>query len=166
MSQNSSNKMTELIQAYDLRQLVQEPTHYTENSSSVIDLILIRNISNVLTTCVTDCFLPVLKETFKRLIWNYNLADYDLYRTLLSEHNLVENLNLNEDIDENVKCITDAIFLAAEQSIPNKTITVRPAEHPWITCKIKNHIRKRKRYYRKFKNRKCFVFGKVQRHTQ
>ena len=168
MSQNSSNKMTELIQTYDLKQLIQEPTHYTENSSSVIDLILVRNISNVLTSCVTDCFPPeqiryhcpvvvLLKflrpsvKTFKRRIWNYNLADYDLYRTLLSEHNLVENLNLNEDIDENVKHITDAIFSAAEQSIPNKTITVRPAEHPWITCKIKNHIRKRKRYYRKFK---------------
>ena len=58
MSQNSSNKMTELIQVYDLKQLIQEPTHYTENSSSVIDLILVRNISNVLTSCMTDCFLP------------------------------------------------------------------------------------------------------------
>ena len=152
MSQNSSNKMTELIQANDHKQLIQEPTHYTENSSSVINLILVRNISYVLTSCVTDCFLPeqiryhcpvvvLLKclrpavKTVKRRIWNYKLADYDLYWTLLSELSLVENLNLNEDIDENVKHITDAIFSAAEQSIPNKTITVRPAEHPWITVK-------------------------------
>ena len=119
MSQNSSNKMTELIQTYDLKQLIQKPTYYTENSSSVIDLILVWNTSNVLISCVTDCFLPeqiryhcpvvvLLKflrpsvKTFKRRIWNYNLADYDLYRTLLSEHNLFENLNLNED-EENVK---------------------------------------------------------------
>ena len=136
MSQNSSNKMTELIQVYmyDLKTLIQEPTHYTENSSSVIDLILVRNTSNVLTSCLTDCFLseqiryhcPVVLllkflrpsvKTFKRPIWNYNLADYDLYRILLSEHHLLENLNLNEDIDENVKHIKDAILSAAEQSI-------------------------------------------------
>ena len=81
-----------------------------------------------------------------------NLADYDLYRTMLSEHNLVENLNVNVDIDENAKKnITDAIFSVGEQSTPSKTITVRPAKHQWITCKINNHIRKRKRYYRKFK---------------
>ena len=182
MSQNSSNKMTELIQVYDLKQLIQEPTHYTENSSSVIDLILVRNISNVLTSCMTDCFLPeqiryrcpvvvlvkFLRPSVKTFnIWNYYLAEYDLDRTLLSEHDLIENLNLNEDIDENVKYITDAIFSAAEQSIPNKTTTVRPAEHPWITCKIKNHIRKRKGYYRKFKRTaNVSFFGKVQRHTQ
>ena len=41
MSHNSSNRMTELIQAYDLKQLIQEPTHYTENSLSVINLVLI-----------------------------------------------------------------------------------------------------------------------------
>ena len=160
MSQNSSNKMTELIQAYDLKQLIQESTHYTENSSSVIDLILVRNTSNVLISCVTDCFLPALiryhcsvvvllkflrpsVKTFKRRIWNYNLAVYDLYRTLLS-----------------------AILSAAEESIPNKTITVRPAEHPWITCKIKNIILGSESVTTEnSKNRKCFVFGKVQRHA-
>ena len=28
------------------------------DSSSVIDLILVRTTSNILTSCVTDCFLP------------------------------------------------------------------------------------------------------------
>ena len=40
---------------------------------------------------------------------------------------------------------------AAEQAIPNKVATIRPAEHPWITCHIRNLIRKRKRAYKKFK---------------
>ena len=168
LSNNRTNKMTELIQAYGLSQLIQHQTHFTEKSSSLIDLILVRNISNVLTSCVADCFLPEQKRyhcpivlllkflrpsvtTFKRQIWNYTLADYNLYRTLLSEQNLTEQLNHNDDIDENTKLITEAIISAAEQSIPSKTITVRPTELPWLTCKIKNHIRKRKRYYRKFK---------------
>ena len=40
---------------------------------------------------------------------------------------------------------------AAEQAIPNKVATIRPAEHPWITYHIRSLIRKRKRIYKKFK---------------
>ena len=37
----NANKMTDLIQEYNLTQLINEPTHFTENSSSLIDLILV-----------------------------------------------------------------------------------------------------------------------------
>ena len=47
LSHNASNKMTNLIQSYDLKQLIQEQTHFTENSSSLIDLIQARNTSNI-----------------------------------------------------------------------------------------------------------------------
>ena len=43
---------------------------------------------------------------------------------------------------------------AASKSIPNKTVTIRPNDHPWITCFIKNLIRKRKRCYQKIKKKK------------
>ena len=62
-----------------------------------------------------------------------------------------EKVNLSTDIDENINHITEAIMSAAEQAIPNKVATIRPAEHPWITCHIRNLIRKRKRTYKKFK---------------
>ena len=42
-------------------------------------------------------------------------------------------------------------MFAEEQAIPNTIATIRPAEHPWITCHMRNLIRKRKRTYRKFK---------------
>lgn len=168
MTGNSNNKMKDLIQQYNFKQLITEPTHFTENSSSLIDLILARNTSNVLTSGVSDSFLPeqtryhcpvvvLLKflrpsfKSYKRHIWSYNLADYELFRTIITAQNLVDIVKSNEDINENVRHLTESISSAAKQSIPNKTVTVRPAEHPWITCKIKNHIRKRKRYYRKFK---------------
>ena len=137
LSQNPTNKMTELMQTYDLKQLIQEQTHYTEHSSSLIDLILARNISNVLTSGVTDSFLPeqiryhcptvlLLKflrpsvKSFKRKIWNYKLADYNSFRTILSEQNLTEKLNLNDDIDASVQTITEAIISAADRAIHSK----------------------------------------------
>ena len=88
----NNNKMAELIKQYNLKQLINEPTHYTENSASLIDLILVRNRSNILTS---DCFLPnqtryhcpvltLLKfvrpsiKTFKRKVWNYHQTLIDI----------------------------------------------------------------------------------------
>ena len=35
---------------------------------------------------------------------------------------------------------------AADTSIPNKIVTIKPSDHPWITCHIKNMIRKCKQF--------------------
>ena len=62
------------------------------------------------------------------------------------------------DIDTNVQQITHALFSAADQSILNTIIIIRPAEHPCIKCHIKNLIRKRKRIFRKFKRTSNILF--------
>ena len=94
MTLNVPSKMPELILEYNLTQLISEPTHVTEHSSSILDLILVRNKNNVLLSGVADPFIPnqirhyspvivLLKFTrpitksFKRRIWYYQLADYE-----------------------------------------------------------------------------------------
>ena len=94
---------------YNLKQLISEPTHFTEHSSSVIDLILARSNNNVLTSGVADPLLadyiryhcPVIavlkfKRThtpsFRRKIWNYRLADYDKYRMILMDSDLQQKI--------------------------------------------------------------------------
>ncbi|MEW8545738.1 MAG: reverse transcriptase domain-containing protein, partial [Candidatus Thiodiazotropha sp.] len=168
MTSNNSNKMKELLQDFNLRQLINESTHFTENSSSLIDLILVRNTTNVLSSGVIDSFIPdqtryhlpiivLLKflrphtRSFQRHIWNYKDADFDRYRTVLSESNLIEKIESTNNIDENVQQITDTLLLVAKNTIPNKNVTIRPTVHPWITSNILNLIRKRKRNFRKFK---------------
>lgn len=168
MSTDSNNKMKDLLQQYNLKQLISDSTHFTENSSSLIDLILVRNNNNVLVSGVVDPFIPdqtryhcpiivLLKflrpsiKSYKRRIWSYKSADFGKYRALLQSLNLDGQLQTNDNIEENVRFVTEAIFSAAEQSISNKIVTIRPSEHPWITCQIKNLIRKRKRAYMKYK---------------
>ena len=153
---------------YNLTQLISEPTHFPEHSSSLIDLILARNIKNILTSGVIDPFvadyaryhcpvIAVLKFTrphtpsFQRKHWNYKLTYYDKYRAILSESNLLEKIELDDNIDHNVQVLTETTIRAAEESIPSKTVTIKPDNHPWVTCHIKNLIRKRKRIYRQFK---------------
>ena len=115
MFHGNNNKMKELIQVYNMKQLISDPTHFTENSSSLIDLILVRNSPNILTSGVADTFIPDLtryhcpiivlmkflrppNKAFKQRIWNYNLADFDKYRHVLTNSNLEEKLNQTTDI--------------------------------------------------------------------
>ena len=83
------------------------------------------------------CLRSAMK-TYRRRIWNYKLADFDKFRELLSDYNLIAKVEETTDLDINAQQITDALFFAAEQTIPNKVLTIRPSETPWINCQIKN----------------------------
>ena len=52
----------------------------------------------------------------------------------------------------------DTLIKASQNSIPSKVVTIRPNEHPWITCQIRNLIRKRKRTFRKYKKTQNLLF--------
>ena len=114
------NKISELIHKFNLTQLITEPTHYTETSTSTIDLILVRNITNVLCSGVADSFIPeqvryhcqtivILKflrayiPAYKRRIRNFQLADYEKYKRLLNESNILEKIEIERNIDKTSK---------------------------------------------------------------
>lgn len=135
---------------------------HTESSESLIDLILARNPSNIITSGVYDTFVEnliryhcpiicVLKFTkplhkcYRRRIWNYDKPD-----------RFVSNADwsciVNEpDINKAVELFNNMLIQMAEKSIPNKIATIRQNEYPWINGIIRKLIRKRKRLYRKAK---------------
>ena len=53
---NTWSKINNLFQYFGLEQLIKEPTHYTESSSSTIDLFLTSYSNNVFLTGVGDPF--------------------------------------------------------------------------------------------------------------
>ena len=61
----------------------------------------------------------------------------------------LENAIEQNDIENSVQIVQAAIFEAAEKSIPNKTVIIRPNDHLWIIKSL--IIRKRKRLYKTFK---------------
>ena len=108
MLSNDGNKVNELMNQYNLKQIIRNPMHYTESSSSLIDLFLFRNPANVLYSGVIDPFTPdqiryhcpilvLLKflhpkpKTIKRKIWYYELVDFSKYRVLLSRYDLIND---------------------------------------------------------------------------
>jgi hypothetical protein len=79
---------------YSLQQLVEDPTNFTEHSSSLIDLILANDVNfvpyggvgppllyQVRYHCLVIGFLNAPKpvsKSFKRKIWLYNQGDFSI----------------------------------------------------------------------------------------
>ena len=62
--------MMELIRQYNLKQLINELTHFTESTASLIDLIVVRNKSNILTSGVMAASYQI-KHGITAQYWYY-----------------------------------------------------------------------------------------------
>ena len=169
---NSARKIDNLCTQFSFHQTIDQPTHFTENSSSLIDILLVTNKDHLLSSGVSDPFLDqpvryhcpifgVFKFTkhkcksFVRNIWYYDQGNYDLMRERASA---VPWDNLQHDeIDVYAENIFSAVENIARECIPNRNVRIKASEPPWITSSIKSLIRKRKRAYKKA--RKTNVVG-------
>ena len=57
LNQHSWIKITDLCQTYNLTQLINDPTHYTEASFSIIDILLVNDSHSVELSGVSEPFL-------------------------------------------------------------------------------------------------------------
>ena len=135
MDQSHFRKTDSICKQFNLTQCIEEPTHFTENSMSVIDLLFVKNKESILTSGVGEpcldlnfryhCpifgvfnFLKPRYKSFKRRIWKYDSGDYFQLRKRLSE---VEwNTVYNDDENKYTQNISHVLIEKASQSIPNK----------------------------------------------
>ena len=57
MNQQSSRKIHSLCNQYGLLKSIEQPSHYTETSSSLIDILLVNNKDHLILSGVGDPFL-------------------------------------------------------------------------------------------------------------
>ena len=162
----SACQITSLCEQLSLVQSIEEPTHFTETSSSLIDLLLVNNNEHLILSGVGDPFLhqdiryhcPVFGVfnfrkpkclSLKRRIWKYDDGNYEMLRQKASASKW--NDFQNNDINTYCENLTEHLQYITEMCIPNKVITIRPSDPPWIITLIKRHIRKRKRAYKRAK---------------
>ncbi|MCG8046285.1 MAG: reverse transcriptase family protein [Candidatus Thiodiazotropha endolucinida] len=164
LNDQSSRKINAICEQFALYQTITEPTHFTENSSSLIDIILTSDKENLICSGVTDPFLnqetryhcPVYgivkftkhkRKSFSRCIWKYDQGDYDSLRTKVA--NTDWDALADPDINTYTRNITNHINSLTAECVPNRTVRIRPSDPPWITTSIRKQIRKRKRVYKK-----------------
>ena len=147
-----------ILNTYNLNQLIDKPTRVTPYSSSLIDLILTSDSLNCIDKgviepfCSDHCavyfttnFVKTTIPSYKRKIWLYDRGDYQVYRDKL------ENADWDFDnlsIDEKINKVNSNIFEAAEFAIPNKEVTIRPKDQPWMHNDVRKAMRKRGRLHK------------------
>ena len=89
----SARKIQSLSEQFSLRQCISEPTHFTEHSSSLIDILLLTKPNHLILSGVGDPFLqqdvryhcPIYgifnfakpkQKSYTRHIWKYEQGDY------------------------------------------------------------------------------------------
>ena len=166
LNSQTKKKIDSLCTQFSLHQLLTDPSHFTEHSSSLLDLILVSNKEHLILHGVGDPFLdqqlryhcPIYgfckfskpkANAFTRHIWMYNNGNFGLLREKASsiDWHALEN----DDISLYASNLNSTILSLTKECIPNKSIRVRTSDPPWITTLLKRQIRKRKRLYRKAK---------------
>ena len=56
-----------------------------------------------------------------------------------------------KDVNSYANTLTQTLINLSEQYIPNKNVSIRPLDLPWINNSIRKLMRKRNRFYRKYK---------------
>ena len=148
---------------YNFAQLIREPTHFTENSSFLIDLIFTKNEPFVIFSGVGEAFLDqnlryhflvfsvfsfdkCKQPCFRRRIWKYDEADYVHLNQLIIDFDW--STIKSEDINTYAENFTDKLMEFCSLAIPNKMVTIRPSAPPWLNSHIRRAIRKRKRAHK------------------
>ena len=111
--------------------VIHEPTHFTANSSSSIDPIL---VSDTIRT-IESGTIPI-----DRAISDHDCTYVETY-TIINDDDTTNNLCIN---------FPDKFLTIAKESIPLKTILVRHNDKPWISSELKKEIRKRCRLRQNF----------------
>ena len=172
LNEETARKITSLCAQFSLSQCINDYTHYTEHSSTLIDILLVSNNKHLIASGVAEPFLeqdirfhcPIFgifnfaKPKFKsylRHVWIYSQGDYNLLRAKASSFDWTSIQNT--DINQHAKNISDTILSLSKSCIPNKFVRIRPSEPPWMTTRIKQQIRKRKRAFRRAKQTKTVV---------
>ena len=155
-----------LCTKFALHQVINQPRHYTEHASSLIDIVLVSNKDNLMFSGVGDPFLTqevryhcpvfgILKyvkpktKAFTRHIYSYDKGNFNLLR---EKGALVDwNYLQDDNIDVHASNKESKIISLSRECMPNKNVKIRPHEPPWLTTFLKCKIRQRKRAYKKVK---------------
>ena len=147
-----------------LSQVISEPTNFEPNKNpSCIDLVITDQPNLILDsgTRVPYCHHQIIycKVNFRippppkldRKIWHYNRANLAAIKKSMTNFPCFEQLNLNMDINWQVKTFTEIFLNIMSNYIPNETKRFVPRDPPWITKPIKTMLNRKNRLFKNYK---------------
>ena len=139
---------------FGLHQIINEPAHILENSSSCIDLIFTSqpNLSvesGTQSSLHPNCHHQIIYTKFNleviypppyaREVWHYQDSNVDLIRRSINEFDW-DRAFANKHVDEKVLTFNKTILNFLSNFIPHEVIVCDDKDPPWFSGKIKSLI--------------------------
>ena len=164
------NKLLDLTTGNNLFQIIDEPTHITENSASLLDVIITDSPAYIIDSgtwpplgdpfhCSIFCKFQLQfnrEGKYKRHIFNYDQCNYDLMNAAVSAAPW-NVLDIFDNVNEAEEYFTGLLTSICQDHVPNREITVRPRDKPWMNKLVKKAIRKRDKAHKRWKTLKSPV---------
>ena len=156
--------LVEVSTELNLQQIIKNPTRITDTTQSLIDVILVSNTasvleSGVLNSAISD-HLPVyviLKVKVPKIPPNYITArSYKYYDPLHFSSDLAVKSDVllsifsNTDVNTQLETFKNTLHSTLDLHAPVKTFKVRSRSNPFISCEIKEHMKSRDKFHRRF----------------
>lgn len=150
----SNAKLAKVIKKSKLEQIIDKPTRITENTSSLLDLIITNRPDLILHSDVTPCHVAdhelitmtlIIKKTKRppviKTFRDFKHYDPQSFRELIlsKEMNLL-NIPSTDNVNKQVTILTEVINISIDALAPYVTRIVRRPPAPWINDDIKRAI--------------------------
>ena len=152
------SKGVKLTSQFGLSQIIKEPTHILENSSSCIDLIFTTQSNMVLESGVhhslhQNCHHQVIFAKFnlkvyypppyERTVFHYSQANVDHIHQAINLFDW-ENAFLYIDVDVQLFIFSNTVLNILNNYIPHETKICDDRDPPWMTTKTKEFVSQKK----------------------
>ena len=169
-----------MLLIYSLNNLITEPTRVSNNSATCLDPIFVSDEiesfeSGVINTdhhltdhFATYCSLNLISnvpQSFRRDVWLYNQADFDLLRTDLLNTEW-DSILSDTDIDVVCQHFNNKLNDLVLKHIPKKSVIIRGNDRPWFNSTIRKEIRLRDRFRKRYIRTKTLHHKEVYRHQR
>ena len=164
-SSREGTQLESLTSVYGMKQLIAEPTHVLENSSSCIDLIFTDQSNLIMDAGVhpslhSKCHHQVIyaklnlkmqyPPPYTREIWDYGKSRFDLI------NEAIENFDWNKD---QVNLFNTTILNIFQNFIPNKVILCDDKEPDWVNEEVRLLIKQKNLMFRIQRKNSDFEIG-------
>jgi uridine kinase len=152
---NPKTKLGDILEHLNMEQIINEPTHYTDNNATLIDIVattsadLIEHFEVTTPSLSNHCDLSILinietpkNECFARKVYKYTEADWAKLKQDIKNYDWEAVLRL-EDINEQAKVWTEEYTKLIDKNIPNNVLHLTQENKEWMNNTIKK-LRKKK----------------------
>ena len=160
-------ELEDLFTSLNLSQIINEPTNFTPHKNpTCIDLIFTDQPNLVLSSGTRSSLDPKCHHDIihcrvnykippppphERTVWHYDRANSEAIQRSLKAYPWVQQFNLNNDTNWQVKQFTEVVHNVLSNFVPHDIKKIVPRDPRWITKTLKTKLKQKNRLYKNYK---------------